>query len=90
MRGYRGSTLEKDSLSIEESAEQAKQLLEHLGIKKTHIMAFSFGGVIGFQFLLSYPEMVNSAILIEPYLNRESKEAVEANVNALNRGYRTL
>lgn len=83
--GYRGSTLEKDSLSIQESAEQVKQLLEHLGIEKAHIMAFSFGGVIGFQFLLSYPEMAHSAILIEPYLNRESPEAVAANVAAFER-----
>lgn len=83
--GYNGSTLEKDSLSISEGAEHAKQLLEHLGIEKAHIMAFSFGGVIGFQFLLSYPEMVQSAILLEPYLPRESPEAIEANVNAFNR-----
>lgn len=83
--GYNGSTLEKDSLSIEEGAEHVKQLLEHLGIEKTHILAFSFGGVIGFQFLLSYPQMVQSAILLEPYLPRESPEAVEANVNAFNR-----
>jgi pimeloyl-ACP methyl ester carboxylesterase len=83
--GYNGSTLEKDSLSIEEGVEHAKQLLEHLGIEKAHILAFSFGGVIGFQFMLSYPEMVHSAILLEPYLPRESPEAVEANVNAFNR-----
>jgi pimeloyl-ACP methyl ester carboxylesterase len=83
--GYNGSTLEKDSLSIEESAEHVKQLLEHLGIEKIHILAFSFGGVIAFQFLLSYPEIVHSAILLEPYLPRESSEAVEANVSAFNR-----
>ncbi|QHG20429.1 alpha/beta hydrolase [Nostoc sp. ATCC 53789] len=83
--GYNGSTLEKDSLSIEEGVEHSKQLLEHLGIEKAHILAFSFGGVIGFQFMLSYPEMVHSAILLEPYLPRESPEAVEANVNAFNR-----
>ncbi len=83
--GYNGSTLEKDSLSIEEGAEHAQQLLEHLGINKAHIMAFSFGGVIAFQFLLSYPQMVQSAILLEPYLNRESPAAVEANINAFNR-----
>jgi pimeloyl-ACP methyl ester carboxylesterase len=83
--GYSGSTLEKDSLSISEGAEHAKQLLEHLGIEKAHIMAFSFGGVIGFQFLLSYPEMVHSAILLEPYLPRESAEAIEANVTAFER-----
>jgi pimeloyl-ACP methyl ester carboxylesterase len=83
--GYNGSTLEKASLSIEEGAEHAKQLLDRLGIQKAHIMAFSFGGVIGFQFLLSYPERAHSAILLEPYLNRESPEGVEANVNAYNR-----
>src|SRR5688572_30011283 len=54
--GYNGSTLEKGTLSIEEGAEHVKQLLDHLGIEKAHILAFSFGGVIGFQFLLSYPE----------------------------------
>jgi pimeloyl-ACP methyl ester carboxylesterase len=86
--GYNGSTLEKSNLSIEEGAEHAKQLLDHLGIQKAHIMAFSFGGVIGFQFLLSYPERAHSAILLEPYLNRESPDAVEANVNAFNRAMR--
>lgn len=83
--GYRGSTLEKDSLSIREGAEHVKQLLEHLGIEKANIMAFSFGGVIGFEFLLSYPEMAHTAILIEPYLNRESPEAVRANVESFQR-----
>src|SRR5579863_2766551 len=44
--GYNGSTLEKSSLSIEEGAEHAKQLLDHLGIQKAHMLAFSFGGVV--------------------------------------------
>jgi pimeloyl-ACP methyl ester carboxylesterase len=83
--GYNGSTLEKRSLSIEEGAEHAKQLLDHLGIPKAHIMAFSFGGVLGFQFLLSYPERAHSAILLEPYLPREAQEGVQANTNAFNR-----
>lgn len=83
--GYNGSTLEKSSLSIEEGAEHAKQLLDHLGIQKAHIMSFSFGGIIGFQFLLSYPERAHSAILLEPWLARESPDAVEAHNDALNR-----
>ena len=45
-------------------------------------MAFSFGGVIGFQFLLSYPERAHSAILLEPYLPREEPAAVKANTEA--------
>jgi len=83
--GYNGSTLEKESLSIEEGAEHARQLLDHLDIKKAHIMAFSFGGVIGFQFLLSYPERAASAILLEPYLPREAEDGVQANIRAFNR-----
>jgi pimeloyl-ACP methyl ester carboxylesterase len=82
--GYNGSTLEKPTLSIEEGAEHARQLLDHLGIEKAHILAFSFGGVIGFQFLLSYPERAHSAILLEPYLPREAPDGVEANVKAFN------
>ena len=80
--GYNGSTLEQDTLSIEEGAEHAKQLLDHLDIEKAHIMAFSFGGVIGFQFLLSYPERAASAILLEPYLPREADDGVQANIKA--------
>ena len=62
--GCNGSTLDKSSCSIEEGAEHAKQLLDHLKIEKAHLMAFSFGGVIGFQFMLSYPERLQSAILL--------------------------
>ncbi len=83
--GYNGSTLEKKTLSIEEGAEHAKQLLDHLGIQKAHILAFSFGGVIGFQFLLSYPQRAHSAMLLEPYLPREAPDAVQANIDAFNR-----
>lgn len=83
--GYNGSTLEKKSLSIAEGAEHARQLLDHLGIDKAHIMAFSFGGVIGFQFLLSHPERAASAILLEPYLPREEADGVKANTEAFMR-----
>jgi pimeloyl-ACP methyl ester carboxylesterase len=80
--GYNGSTLDAKELSIEESAEHAMQLLDHLGIPKAHIMGYSFGGVIAFQFLLSYPQRAHSAILLEPYLPREEPAAVQANADA--------
>jgi len=85
--GYNGSTLEKDALSIEEGAEHIKELLDHLKIKKTHLVAFSFGGVIGFQFILKYPEYVRSAVLLEPYLPRESEEAIKANTKAFMKAF---
>ena len=80
--GYNGSTLEKDTLSIEEGAAHAVQLLDHLGIDKAHVLAFSFGGIIGFQMMLSYPERVHSASLLEPYLPRETPAAIDANIQA--------
>jgi pimeloyl-ACP methyl ester carboxylesterase len=83
--GYNGSTLAADALSIEEGAGHVRELLDHLGIERAHILAFSFGGVIGFQFLLSNPERVASAVLLEPYLPREDGEAVKANTEAFMR-----
>ncbi len=83
--GYNGSTLEKDTLSIEEGAVHVRELLDHLGIERAHILAFSFGGVVAFQFLLDFPERTHSAILLEPYLPRESPEAIQANIDAFNR-----
>jgi pimeloyl-ACP methyl ester carboxylesterase len=80
--GYNGSTLDKPELSIEEGAEHAMQLLDHLGIDKAHIMGYSFGGVIAFQFLLSYPQRAHSGILLEPYLPREEPAAIKANTEA--------
>lgn len=85
--GYNGSTLAKPSLRIEEGAAHVRELLDHLGIAKAHILAFSFGGVIAFQFLLSYPDRVHSAALLEPYLPREAAPCVQANVEAFNRAF---
>lgn len=76
--GYNGSTIEKDSMSIEEGAFHAKQLLDHLGIKKVHLISYSFGGIIGFQFMLDYPQYLESSVLLEPWLTRRSEAAVKS------------
>lgn len=83
--GYNGSTLEKPDISIDEGVEHARQLLDELGIERAHVVAFSFGGVIGFQLLLSHPERAHSAVLMEPYLPREQPAAVQANIDAFVR-----
>lgn len=80
--GYNGSTLEKDSLSIEESADHAVQLLDHLNIPKAHLLAFSLGGIIGFQTMVSHPDRIHSSALLEAYLPRESQTAIDANIAA--------
>jgi pimeloyl-ACP methyl ester carboxylesterase len=83
--GYNGCALEKQQLSIEEGAEHARQLLDELGIERAHIVGFSFGGVIAFQFLLSYAERAHSAVLLEPYFPREHPAAIQANIEAFTR-----
>jgi len=75
--GYNGSTLEKDSLSIEEGAFHIKQLLDHLGLKKVHLVSYSLGGIIGFQFMLDFPEYLESSVLLEPWLTRRSNAAIK-------------
>lgn len=80
--GYNGSTLEKESLSIAESAQHMRELLDHLGIEKAHIVGYSFGGCVAFQFLLDYPERAHTATLLEPYFNREAEDGVKANMDS--------
>lgn len=80
--GYNGSTFEGTSVSIADGARHAVELLDHLGIEKAHLIAFSFGGVIGFDALLKHPDRFASAVLLEPYLPRESEAAIKANIDA--------
>jgi pimeloyl-ACP methyl ester carboxylesterase len=80
--GYNGSTFDGAGVSIADGARHAVELLDHLGIEKAHLMAFSFGGVIGFEAILKYPDRFASAVLLEPYLPRESQKAIDANIAA--------
>lgn len=43
--------------------EVLKSLLDFLQIKKTHIVGISYGGEVGMQFIASYPEYVDKAII---------------------------
>jgi pimeloyl-ACP methyl ester carboxylesterase len=87
--GYNGSTQDRENFTIEEMATHARQVLDHVGIDKAHVLAYSFGGVIGFQFLLSYPERAASGILLEPYILRERPENVAPNNDAIMRAFET-
>lgn len=56
--------------------EDTFALLEHLGIKQTHVIGMSFGGLIALDFTLAHPEKVTSLVLGAPSVSgRKSSSA---------------
>lgn len=50
--------------SMEMFADDIKGLMDYLKIEKTHLLGFSFGGMVAQNFVLKYPNSVNKLILI--------------------------
>lgn len=50
----------------EYQVELLKKLLEHLGIAKATIVGHSAGGFIAMKFALTYPQMVERIVLVDP------------------------
>jgi len=46
--------------------EDPAALLQHLGVKKAHIIGASFGGKIALDFALAHPAMIDSLLLVAP------------------------
>ncbi len=65
-RGYLGSTLGTDPLTIALEAGDAAMLLRHLGLKTAHIVGHSIGGLIALQLAVDEPDLVHSLALLEP------------------------
>ena len=67
LRGYGKSTLPilKEGYKHQ---DDLKALLVYLGIPKAHICGQSLGGAIAVDFVLSYPEMCKSLIVLGPWI----------------------
>lgn len=63
LRGFGRSVIPDGPFS---NYEDIYALLQHLGIKKTHVIAISFGGLVAIDFTLAHPEMVTSLVLGAP------------------------
>jgi pimeloyl-ACP methyl ester carboxylesterase len=66
--GFAGSTHAEVPLSIAQQAADCRALMDHLGVRRAHVAGHSYGGVIGLQLALDYPDMVHSLALLEPAL----------------------
>ena len=61
--GYLGSTLPADA-TFETQADAYARLLDHLGIRRTAVVALSQGGPSALFFALKYPDRVQSLVLL--------------------------
>jgi len=50
--------------NIEQHADDLVELLDHLGVDRTHVAGTSYGGEVGMIFAYSYPERVKSLTVI--------------------------
>jgi 3-oxoadipate enol-lactonase len=62
-RGHGQSDAPAGPYTLEALADDAYQLMQQLGIRQTHWLGLSLGGMIGQTFALKYPTMVSSLTL---------------------------
>ena len=67
-RGWVGSTHSPPPVSIEDHAADAAALLDHLGLRRAHIVGHSSGASIAAQLALDHPDKVHTLTLLEPTL----------------------
>jgi len=67
-RGYAGSTPVRAPFSLAQQAADCRALLEHLGIRRAHVVGHSSGGLIALRLALDAPQVVHSLVLLEPAL----------------------
>jgi pimeloyl-ACP methyl ester carboxylesterase len=67
-RGLGGSTrpVGATPTTVTEQAEDARALLDHLGVDRAHVVGHSLGGVIALELAARHPGRVSSLALLEP------------------------
>lgn len=65
LRGHGRSEVTDCGYTPDNLAIDLQMLLDHLGIKKAHIVAHSFGGVIALKLACLYPDRISSLILAD-------------------------
>lgn len=69
-RGHGQSSAPPGPYTLEQMADDVKGLLDALGIKQTHWMGLSMGGMIGETFALKYPGVFRSIVLADTTARR--------------------
>ena len=64
-RGHGQSTAPEGDYTLEQLADDVHGLFAHLGIKETHWVGLSMGGMIGQTYALKYPGVFKSLVLAD-------------------------
>jgi len=64
-RGHGQTSAPEGAYSLDQMSDDLKGLLDGLGIKETHFVGLSMGGMIGQTFALKHPSMVQSLVLCD-------------------------
>jgi 3-oxoadipate enol-lactonase len=76
VRGYGRSSVPVLGSPYSDSADLA-QLLDYLNIEAAHIVGWSFGSGVAFDFATMFPERTKSLVSVGPWVNGYSSEAVD-------------
>ena len=64
-RGHGGTDAPSGPYSLDELTEDVRDLLQALGITRTHFVGLSMGGMIGQILAIKYPQMLQSVVLCD-------------------------
>ena len=64
LRGHGKSHASKSGYTVDNLAEDARQLLEYLGVRDVHVVGHSIGGSIALMLVLEHPELARSLTLV--------------------------
>ena len=64
-RGHGGTSAPAGAYTLDQLCEDVKALLDALGIRETHFVGLSMGGMVGQVFALKHPAMVQSLTLCD-------------------------
>jgi 3-oxoadipate enol-lactonase len=65
VRGHGESEVPPGPYTLRQLAEEVRGLLAEIGIRRTHFVGLSMGGMIGQQLALDYPQLVESLVLAD-------------------------
>ena len=63
-RAHVKSDIGHEPFTYDQRAEDAKKLLDHLGIEKARVLGFSDGGYAGYKLAANYPDTVEKMVII--------------------------